>query len=67
MTTQPSRHRSKWSLDFATKSKNNNSSSESFPPGYSSSSTSLHAEAGRSTDPSLKAKRSWEVALGMKE
>ncbi|CAB4062620.1 EMC4 [Lepeophtheirus salmonis] len=64
MTTQPSRHRSKWSLDFATKSKSSSSSSDSLPPGYSSSSTSLHAEAGRSTDPSLKTKRSWEIALG---
>ena len=34
------------------------------PPGYSASINALHAEAARNGDPSLKAKRSWDIALG---
>lgn len=71
MTTQPSRNRWKWSLDFSTKGSGRSTGVSSggggelcSPPGYSSSLTSLHAEASRVTDPSLKAKRSWDIALG---
>lgn len=63
MTQQPSRHRSKWSLDFTTKSGRSN---QDLPPpvGYSSKHAELHVEAARSVDPNLKLKRTWDVALG---
>lgn len=65
MTAQPSRHRSKWSLDFASKGRPSSGAGDlPSPPGYSASSPSLHAEAARQTDPSLRAKRSWDLALG---
>jgi len=66
MMSQPSRNRSRWGLDFASKSRSSWSSSSELPapPGYSSSSTSVAAEATRPTDPTLKAKRSWDLALG---
>ena len=34
------------------------------PVGYSTSVNNLHAEANRGTDPSLRIKRSWDLALG---
>ena len=40
------------------------SSELSSPVGYSMSVANLHAEANRSTDPSLRIKRSWDLALG---
>ena len=61
MAAQPSRNRSRWSLDF---SKTGHRSELPSPPGYSSSINALHGEAQRQADPSLKAKRSWEIALG---
>ena len=62
MTSQPSRNRSRWSLDF---SKSGRSSTDlPSPPGYSTSVNALHGEAQRQADPSLRAKRSWEIALG---
>ncbi len=66
MTTQPSRHRAKWSLDFATKTRNSAGQNGDLPspPGYSASVSGIHAEASRQTDPALRAKRSWDMALG---
>jgi len=69
MMSQPSRHRSRWGLDFASKTRGSASSWGSgsdlpAPPGYSSSSTTVAAEATRPTDPTLKAKKSWDLALG---
>ena len=52
----------KWSLDF--RQNTSGSGGGSVPPGFSSSTSSLHAEASRSADPALRAKRSWDVALG---
>ena len=63
MTSQPSRHRSKWSVDFSTKIRNNGADLPN-PPGYSASVSGIHAEATRQTDPGLRAKRSWDMALG---
>ncbi len=63
MTTQPSRHRAKWSVDFSTKVRNNAADLPS-PLGYSMSVANIHAESTRQTDPGLKAKRSWDMALG---
>ena len=62
MAAQPTRHRSRWSLDFGTKTRNTDQLSS--PPGYSASNIALHAEANRQSDPSLRAKRSWDLALG---
>ena len=67
MTAQPSRHRSKWSIDYATKSKPSTGSGGpelQSPPGFSASISGIHAEASRQTDPALRAKRSWDMALG---
>ena len=61
MASQPSRNRSRWNLDF---NKTGHRSELPSPPGYSSSINALHGEAQRQADPSLKAKRSWEIALG---
>ncbi len=58
MTSQPSRHRSKWSLDFGSRQ------CSYLPPGFSSSLPALHAEAARNADPTLKDKRAWDLALG---
>ena len=63
MTSQPSRNRSRWSLDFS-KSGRSSTSDLPSPPGYSTSVNALHGEAARQADPSLRAKRSWEIALG---
>ena len=67
MAAQPSRHRSKWSLDFSTKSRGGAGQGGpdlASPPGYSASVSGIHAEATRQTDPALRAKRSWDMALG---
>ena len=65
MTSQPPRNRGRWSLDFTKGGRNSASSSDlPSPPGYSASINSLHAEAARTTDASLRAKRSWDLALG---
>ena len=61
--THGTRQRSKWALDFSSKA-SKSSYELPNPPGYSSSIASLHAEATRTTDPGLKAKRSWDMALG---
>lgn len=67
MASQPSRQRSRWGLDFATKSgggRSGGSGDLPAPPGLTTSLVSLHAEEARQTDPSLRAKRSWDMALG---
>ena len=61
--THGTRQRSKWALDFSSKA-SKSSYELPNPPGYSASIASLHAEATRTTDPGLKAKRSWDMALG---
>lgn len=61
MNAQPSRHRAKWSLDFT---KSGRAHELSSPAGYSTSLPALHAEAQRAADPALRAKRSWDMALG---
>ena len=63
MARQPLRNRSRWSLDF-TKSSRAGGSDMPSPPGFSASINALHAEASRQSDPSLRAKRSWDLALG---
>ena len=63
MAAQPLRNRSRWSLDF-TKSSRAGGSDMPSPPGFSASINALHAEASRQSDPSLRAKRSWDLALG---
>ena len=63
MALQLQRNKSRWSLDF-TKSGRQGASDLPSPPGYSGSIQALHAEASRSSDPSLRAKRSWDLALG---
>ena len=63
MAAQPLRNRSRWSLDF-TKSGRAGGSDLPSPPGFSASINALHAEASRQSDPSLRAKRSWDLALG---
>ena len=63
MAAQPLRNRSRWSLDF-TKSGRAGGSDTPSPPGFSSSINAFHAEASRQSDPSLRAKRSWDLALG---
>ena len=50
----------KWSLDFTSRGNKELPN----PPGFSTSSANLHAEATRSADPNLRAKRSWDLALG---
>ena len=62
MTSQPSRNRSRWSLDFSKSGRN--ATDLPNPPGYSTSVNALHGEAARQADPSLRLKRSWEIALG---
>jgi len=57
-----SRGRSRWSLDFGTRPQG--SRDLPAPPGYLSSANALHAEAIRPADPGLRAKRSWDMALG---
>ena len=67
MTSQPPRNRSKWSLDFSTKTRSGvgqGGPDLPSPPGYSASVSGIHAEAPRQTDPALRAKRSWDMALG---
>ena len=63
MAAQPLRNRSRWSLDF-TKSGRAGGSDLPSPPGFSASINALHAEESRQSDPSLKDKRSWDLALG---
>ena len=63
MAAQPLRNRSRWSLDF-TKSSRAGGSDMPSPPGFSASINALHAEASRQSDPSLRDKRSWDLALG---
>ena len=63
MARQPLRNRSRWSLDF-TKSSRAGGNDTPNPPGFSASINALHAEASRQSDPSLRAKRSWDLALG---
>jgi hypothetical protein len=54
--------RSPWQLDF---SRTGSGASElPSPPGYTPGQTSVHHESNRETDPNLKIKRSWDVALG---
>merc|ERR1712012_1075012 len=62
MTSQRTRHTSRWSLDFSTKTRG--TEQPASPPSFSASNVALHAEANRQSDPSLKAKRSWDLALG---
>ena len=64
MAAQPPRNRSRWSLDFTRSGRRDPSQELPSPPGYSASINALHAEAARNGDPSLKAKRSWDIALG---
>ena len=64
MAAQPPRNRSRWSLDFTRSGRRDPSQELPSPPGYSASINALHAEAPRNGDPSLKAKRSWDIALG---
>ena len=63
MTSQPLRNRSRWSLDYSRNSKTNPQDLP-CPPGFSTSINALHAEASRQSDATLKAKRSWDLALG---
>jgi len=51
----------RWQLDF---SRSPGGSDLPSPPGYSLGATSVHHEAARETDPNLRIKRSWDVALG---
>ena len=51
----------RWQLDFSSKSHGSDLPS---PPGYTTASASLQAAAGGEVDPSLRIKRSWDVALG---
>ena len=66
MTSQPSRNRSRWGLDFNRLGRGG--SELPAPPGYSSNSTSvLNAETNRQNEAgaaNLRAKRSWDLALG---
>ena len=66
MDCQPLRNRSRWFLDFSPKTRGTGSPIDQVrgPPGYFASSTYLHAEANRQPDPFLKAKHSWNIALG---
>ena len=61
MTSKPTRHPSRWSLDFSTKTRGTEELAS--PPGFSASNVALHAEANRQSDPSLNAKRSLDLAL----
>ncbi len=64
----PARHRSKWSLDFATRGSASAPASNTSPPGYSSSMNAvLNMEGGRgpaANSADLRVKRSWDIALG---
>jgi len=69
MTSQPSRNRSRWGLDFSSgRSRGGGGPDLPAPPGYSSNSTSvLNAESSRQNEAgaaNLKAKRLWDLALG---
>ena len=65
MAANQNRNRGKWSLDFTKSGRNAGSSSDlPSPPGFSASIGALHAEAQRQPDHSLKAKRTWDLALG---
>ena len=64
MTSQPLRNRSRWSLDYSRNSKTSQAQDLPSPPGFSTSINALHAEASRQGDATLKAKRSWDLALG---
>jgi len=67
MTSQPSRNRSRWGLDFS-RSRGGATDSLPAPPGYSSNSASvINAESSRQNEAgaaNLKAKRLWDLALG---
>jgi len=51
----------RWQLDFSSKAHGSDLPS---PPGYTTASASLQAAASGEVDPSLRIKRSWDVALG---
>lgn len=60
---QPSRHRFRWSLDFSSRPPSARGTDLPSPVGFSPS--SIHADASsRQTENALRAKRSWDVALG---
>jgi len=52
--------RSPWQLDYS----RTGYADLPSPPGYTTGQTSVHHESNRETDPNLKIKRSWDVALG---
>jgi len=71
MTSQPSRNRSRWALDFTTGSRGSRTTTQSdlpTPPGYSTNSSSVAAaESNRQNESdaaNLRNKRSWDLALG---
>jgi len=55
--------KSRWQLDF-TRSSGSSGQELPSPPGYSPGATSVHHDSTRETDPNLRIKRSWDVALG---
>jgi len=56
-----SKNKSRWQLEF---NRSNGGSELPSPPGYTQGPTSVHHDSNRETDPNLKIKRSWDVALG---
>ena len=59
------RVRSRWQLDFSSKSGHGPGVELVSPPGYTAGQGSMgHSEISREADPNLKIKRSWDVALG---
>jgi len=52
--------RSRWQLDFT----KNGGCDLPSPPGYTTGAASTHHESARESDPNLRIKRSWDVALG---
>ena len=62
MSSQSSRQRFRWSLDFASRSSAGRGHDLPSPVGFSGS--PMHAEAARQADNALRAKRSWDIALG---
>ncbi|XP_023330684.1 ER membrane protein complex subunit 4 [Eurytemora carolleeae] len=59
--SRPRSAKPRWQLDF---SKSSGGSELSSPPGYAPGAASTHHEASRESDPNLRIKRSWDVALG---
>ena len=59
------RVRSRWQIDFSSKSGHGPGVELVSPPGYTAGQGSMsHSEISREADPNLKIKRSWDVALG---